>query len=80
MEYKTSFSTKLLSLRKEHNLSLDALGKILGISNQAVSLLEKGKRSPSFEVFFSIVEYFNVSSDWLLGRTDDPTFNPIKRD
>ena len=73
MDYKTSFSTKLLTLRKENNLSLDALGKILGISNQAVSLLEKGKRSPSFEVFFAICEYFNVSSDWLLGRTEDST-------
>lgn len=73
MDYKTSFSTKLLNLRKENNLSLDALGKILGISNQAVSLLEKGKRSPSFEVFYAISDYFDVSSDWLLGRTDDPT-------
>ena len=73
MDYKNSFSTKLLFLRKKNNLSLDALGKILGISNQAVSLLEKGKRSPSFEVFYAITEYFNVSSDWLLGRTDNQT-------
>lgn len=79
MDYKESFSTKLLSLRKENDLSLEALGNILGISNQAVSLLEKGKRSPSFEVFFAIAEYFNVSTDWLLGRTDDPAYKPVKR-
>lgn len=79
MDYKESFSTKLLNLRKENDLSLEALGNILGISNQAVSLLEKGKRSPSFEVFFAIAEYFNVSIDWLLGRTDDPTYKPAKR-
>ncbi len=78
MDYKNSFSTKLSTLRRENHLSLDALGKILGISNQAVSLLEKGKRSPSFEIFFAIAEYFNVSTDWLLGRTDDPTFKSIK--
>lgn len=78
MNYKDSFSSKLLKLRKDNNLSLDALGQILGISNQAVSLLEKGKRSPSFDVFFAIADYFNVSTDWLLGRTDDPTFNPVK--
>ena len=64
MDYKESFSTKLLNLRKENDLSLEALGNILGISNQAVSLLEKGKRSPSFEIFFAIAEYFNVSTDF----------------
>lgn len=78
MNYKDSFSSKLLKLRKDNNLSLDALGQILGVSNQAVSLLEKGKRLPSFDVFYSIADYFNVSTDWLLGRTDDPTFNPEK--
>lgn len=78
MDYKESFSTKLLNLRKENDLSLEALGNILGISNQAVSLLEKGKRSPSFEVFFAIAEYFNVSTDWLLGRTDDSTCKSVK--
>ena len=78
MDYKESFSTKLLNLRKENDLSLEALGNILGISNQAVSLLEKGKRSPSFEIFFAIAEYFNVSTDWLLGRTDDSTRKSVK--
>ena len=29
---------------------------------------------------YKIADYFNVSIDYLLGRTDNPTFNPIKKD
>lgn len=78
MNYKDSFSSNLSSLRQKNHLTLDSLGKILGITNQAVSRLEKGKSSPSVDVLFSIADYFNVSTDWLLGRTDDPTFKPVK--
>jgi transcriptional regulator with XRE-family HTH domain len=75
MDYRKNFSSVLLALRKNNTLSLVALGDALGISNQAVSLLEKGKRSPSFEVLCALADYFNVSIDYLLGRTDKPEIN-----
>ncbi len=73
MDNRIIFAKNLLDLRKTNNLSLVALGDILGISNQAVSLLEKGKRSPSFEILIAIADYFDVSLDYLVGRSDDPT-------
>lgn len=73
MDNRNIFAQRLFALRKEHNLSLMRLGFDLGISNQAVSLLEKGKRSPSFEILIAIADYFNVSLDYLVGRSDDPT-------
>lgn len=72
MNYKNIFSNNLLRLRKERKLSLQALGDILGISNQAVSLLEKGKNVPRFNVLIAIADYFDVSLDYLVGRTDNP--------
>lgn len=73
MDNCTVFAQKLLELRKTNNLSLMALGRVLGISNQAVSLLENGKQSPSFETLIAIANYFDVSLDYLVGRSDDPT-------
>lgn len=68
MDYKSSFSIKLNELRNTNGLSLSELGDKLNISGQAISLLEKGKRLPSFDVLMSISDYFNVSLDYLVGR------------
>lgn len=73
MDYRTSFSKNLHALRRARNLSLAALGEVLDVSNQAVSLMENGKRSPSFEVLCALADYFDVSLDYLVGRSDDPT-------
>lgn len=72
MNYRENFSNHLLSLRKEKNISMKELGSILGISDEAIRLMEKSKRSPSFEVLCSLADYFDCSVDYLLGRTDNP--------
>jgi transcriptional regulator with XRE-family HTH domain len=72
VDCRKHFSNTLSALRRGQGLSLEALGKVLGITGQAVSLLEKGKRSPSFEVFIALADYFAVSLDYLVGRSDDP--------
>ena len=73
MDYKNCFSTRLSALRKENNLSLEKTGKAIGVSNQAISKLEKGNGSPSFDVLCALADYFNVSLDYLVGRSDDPS-------
>lgn len=72
MEYRKKFSERLSVLRKQKNISLVALGQLLGVTDEAVRLLEKGKRSPSFEVLCALADFFNVSLDYLVGRSDDP--------
>ncbi len=73
MDYRNTFSERLAALRKQKGVSLAALGDFLGVTDEAVRLLEKGKRSPSFEVLCSLADYFDVSLDYLVGRSDDPT-------
>lgn len=72
MIYRDYFSVRVSQLRKDKKLSMAALGDILGVSDEAIRLMEKGKRSPSFEVLCSIADYFNVSLDYLVGRSDIP--------
>ena len=72
MDFRKSFSEHLSFLRKQKGVSLAALGEYLGVTDEAVRLLEKGKRSPSFEVLCALADYFNVSLDYLVGRSEDP--------
>ena len=75
MDFRKNFSECLCLLRKEKGISLVSLGEHLGVTDEAVRLLEKGKRSPSFEVLCSLADYFGVSIDYLVGRTDKPEVN-----
>lgn len=72
MDFRKNFSERLCVLRKEKGVSLVALGEQLSVTDEAVRLLEKGKRSPSFEVLCALADYFDVSLDYLCGRSDDP--------
>ncbi len=73
MEYRNYFASRLLVCRKASHLSQKALADILGITDAAVTMMEKGRRVPSFEVLCALADYFNVSLDYLVGRSDDPT-------
>ena len=58
----------ILKLRKDKNITQDELGKILGVSNQAVSKWETGGSLPDIELLPSIADYYNISIDKLFGR------------
>ncbi|WP_426453793.1 helix-turn-helix domain-containing protein [Paenibacillus sp. S-38] len=67
-------------LRSEKKLSQDELATRLKISKSAVGMYERDQREPSFELVREIADYFDVSTDYLLGRTDlrkeDPLLDP----
>ena len=75
MDFRKNFSERLSALRKTKDISMADLGKYLSVTDEAVRLLEKGKRSPSFEVLCTLADYFDVSLDYLTGRTDNPEIN-----
>lgn len=56
---------RIKELRKKLNLSQKDLGKKIGISDAAVSKIEKGINSPSIQTIKSICREFNVSYAWL---------------
>ena len=54
-------------LRKECNMSQTELANKLFISQDTVSLWERGKSNPDIEMIIELTRIFNVSSDYLLG-------------
>ena len=61
-------------LRKAAGLSQAELGKVLGLTQKAVSTMESGLRGTTIEKLVLLAEYFHVSTDYLLGLTDDPAW------
>ena len=62
---------KLRELRKEKNITMKKIGEIIGVSESAVSQYENGKRQPDHETLTKLADFFEVSIDYILGRTDD---------
>lgn len=69
---KEIFASRLLSLRKERAISQQALADHLGVSFHQVSKMETGQRGASLEVAIALADFFDVSLDYLVGRSDDP--------
>lgn len=65
-----TLANRLKHLRKSSNLTQTDLGKILGVGKTTVSMYETNNSTPSDEIKLKIAEYFNVSLDYLLGKTD----------
>lgn len=57
-------------LREEKQIRQDELAKILSISPSAVGMYERDEREPNDEITLKIAEYFEVSTDYLLGNSD----------
>ncbi|URN83518.1 helix-turn-helix domain-containing protein [Acetobacterium wieringae] len=66
------FSDRLKYLRSTEDLTQRDLAFKLGITSGAVGMYESGKRFPDNTILNKIADYFHVSTDYLLGRTDDP--------
>lgn len=57
-------------LRKQRKISQTKLAKILHVSQQTVTAWETGKAEPSSSAISSLADYFNVTTDYLLGRPE----------
>ena len=64
------FPQRLTQLRLAHQLSQKNLAKGLYVSTSAISNYEQSIRSPDIWMLVRIADYFDVSTDYLLGRTD----------
>lgn len=67
-----SFSERLVSLRKSKQITQKQLAEELGISEIAVQNYESQRRKPAFDVLIALADYFEVSLDYLVGRSDNP--------
>ncbi len=68
--------TRLKRAREEINLSQGAFAKALGLSSEYISLLESGKRTPSFETLLKIAGYLNKDMAFFFGERK-PSFEGL---
>jgi transcriptional regulator with XRE-family HTH domain len=64
-------SERLTELRKSYGVSQMALSKVFGVSQNAINRYEHGTAVPH-DNLKKYADYFDVSADYLLGRTDKP--------
>ena len=73
---KKIFSERVKILRLSHNLSQAELAKIVGFSySSAIGDIERGRRTTPIDKIVALADYFEVSIDYLVGRTDNPEIN-----
>lgn len=62
-------------LRKNRQLTQIALQMKTGIEQALISKFENGERIPPTESLIILADFYNVSIDYILGRTDNPEIN-----
>lgn len=70
-----NFSERIKELRRKNGMTQEALGKIIGVKPDSIYVYEKGKAYPEVRNLMILADYFGVSLDYLVGRTDNPEIN-----
>ena len=68
------FSEKIRQLRKDRHLTQAEVAKEVGLSARGYQDLELGAK-PRYDALLHIADFYGVSEDWLMGRTDNPAVN-----
>jgi len=76
----TIFPARLKAARDLRGLNQDQLAARAGLQGSAVSHFETGGRKPSFDNLKRLADALGVSTDYLLGRTDDPEGHAVPSD
>ena len=66
---------KLRLLRIKHGLTQISLQMNTGIDQALISKYENGERVPPTDVLIILADFYQVSIDYILGRTDNPNIN-----
>lgn len=67
----STFSERLKIARKEKSVTMKELSQALSIPLTTYANYEQGKREPPLWLLAKLCDYFDVSADYLIGRTDD---------
>lgn len=70
-----SFGEILRHLREQADISQEDLGKAVKCAKSTISQYELNKRNPDLNTLTAIADYFDISVDYLLGRTDKKSFS-----
>ena len=69
------FPERLVSLRKQRNLTQKDVYASVGMSMLGYQRYEYGTREPAYKYLIALADYFDVSLDYLVGRSDNPDVN-----
>ena len=72
MNREKIFQERLRLLRSEKGVSQKQVASVLGITEDGYQNYEVGRRKPNFDIIPSIADFFDVSTDYLFGRSDNP--------
>lgn len=67
-----SLNVRIKQCRLQKELNQPELAKIMNVTKQTVSNWENGNRIPDTSTLYKLANFFDISVDYLLGRTDDP--------
>ena len=73
---KNTIGQRINTVLAEKNIKQKDLASALGVTDNTISYYVSGKRIPNTEQIIKISKFLNVSSDYLLGLTDEPSNNP----
>lgn len=73
-------STRLKMLRTQHRKTQQDMADVLGISRQGYAKYENNLGEPDNSTLSKLADYFNVSTDYLLGRSDSPTLTQEEKE
>ena len=78
---KEEVKERIKELRNKKGITQGKLGEILGVSQNAICLIEKGTNKPTVQQIGELSRFFNVSADYLLfGDESTKDIEPIERD
>jgi transcriptional regulator with XRE-family HTH domain len=66
------FKDRLKDLRLNKKITQEELGKTFNVIKQTISSWENGNSRPDIDMASKIADFFEVTTDYLLGRTNDP--------
>ena len=69
------FGERLKSIRLHSGITQKEAANLFGITERAYQNYEINKSNPNVSLLISIAEYFDVSIDYLVGRTNNPNYH-----
>ena len=69
---------RIRNLREDRDLTQAQVGAAIGVSQRTYAYYESGQRMLPPQILCALADYYGVSVDYLLARTDEPTPYPSK--
>lgn len=70
-----NFGEHLKSLRLSKGITQKQLAENIGASERGIQNYETNQRKPTYDILIALANYFEISLDYLVGRTSNPEVN-----